>query len=150
MEVFGQGPGSRSRRIEVAWPDLPERVQGIAPAEPNGARQPARNVEAGKVQGREYGLAQELHNSLEVFAAGSASEAVMDAELFFDIFRESGEKDAELVESVPGLLSALHRIEEIAAGKPGRYFLFDSRDRSKLVKIDSRKPLISPLEKETA
>lgn len=70
----------------------------------------------------------------------------MDAELFFDIFRESGEKDAELVESVPGLLSALHRIEEIAAGKPGRYFLFDSRDRSKLVKIDSRKPLRSPLE----
>lgn len=70
------------------------------------------------------------------------TELPMDYEPTFEIFRVSSERDAELVESVCGLLSALHRMEEIAAGQPGRYFLFECRSRSTLMKIDSRKSLL--------
>jgi hypothetical protein len=74
----------------------------------------------------------------------------MDAEPTFDIFKGATKRNAERIESVAGLLSALYRIEEIAAAKPGQYFLFDSRNRSTLVKIDSRKSLLrSEQEAET-
>jgi len=66
----------------------------------------------------------------------------MEAEPAFAIFRGTSEQDGEWIGTVTGLLSALHRIEKIAAANPGRYFLFDSRNRSAIVKIDSRKSLL--------
>jgi hypothetical protein len=74
----------------------------------------------------------------------------MEAQPTFDIFRGPSEGDAEWIEAVPGLSDALHRMEELAALKPGQYFLFESRTRSTLVKIDSRKSLLRSLPEEKA
>ena len=57
----------------------------------------------------------------------------------FDIFRGATDRDAVWIEAVSGLSSARRRMEEIAAGSPGQYFVFGPQSHSILARIDTRK-----------
>jgi hypothetical protein len=61
----------------------------------------------------------------------------MDSEPKFDIFSGAPDKDAVWVECVRGLSNARERMEQIAAKKPGRYFLFSNLSHSILAKIET-------------
>lgn len=61
----------------------------------------------------------------------------MDQETF-DIFSGAPEEHGLWVEAIDGFSSAQKRMGEIAAGKPGRYFLFSSADQSILTRLDTR------------
>jgi len=50
----------------------------------------------------------------------------------FDIFSGRQDKDAVWIEAVEGLAQARGRLEQIAAEKPGRYFLFSSTSHAVL------------------
>jgi len=54
----------------------------------------------------------------------------------FDIFSGASGKDALWVEAAQGLARARERMEEIAAGKPGQYFLFSTASHSILGRIE--------------
>ena len=56
----------------------------------------------------------------------------------FDIFLGSGENDALWLESVEGLDAAVQRMHEIAAKRPGVYFVLNLRDRVIVTKTDTR------------
>jgi hypothetical protein len=60
----------------------------------------------------------------------------------FDIFLGSGERDALWLESVEGLDAATQRMHEIAAMRPGMYFVLSLPDRFVVAKTDTR-PLAS-------
>jgi hypothetical protein len=62
----------------------------------------------------------------------------------FDIFRGPSDQNAVWVEAVVGLSQARKRMEEIAAAKPGEYFIFGSSSHSILARIDTRR--VWPLE----
>jgi hypothetical protein len=55
----------------------------------------------------------------------------------FDIFSGESEKDAVWMEAAEGLSKARVRIEEIAAGKPGKYFLFASTSQTILARVET-------------
>jgi hypothetical protein len=61
----------------------------------------------------------------------------MDTESRFDIFSGTPDKDAVWVECVLGLSNARGRMEQIAAQKPGRYFLFSLLSHSVLSKTET-------------
>ncbi len=56
----------------------------------------------------------------------------------FDIFSGAPEEYGSWVEAIEGLSSAQQRMEQIAAEKPGKYFLFSSADQSILTQVDTR------------
>ena len=56
----------------------------------------------------------------------------------FDIFLGSGENNALWLESVEGLGAAVKRMHEIAAKRPGMYFVLNLRDRVIVAKTDTR------------
>jgi hypothetical protein len=66
----------------------------------------------------------------------------------FDIFRGTFDKDAEWVEAVGELSIARHRMEEIAAAAPDRYFVFSRRSHAALARIDTRKSVVIPFERK--
>jgi hypothetical protein len=55
----------------------------------------------------------------------------------FDIFSGASDKDALWVEAVEGWSQAGERMEEIAAEKPGKYFLFSAASHSILARIET-------------
>jgi hypothetical protein len=61
----------------------------------------------------------------------------------FDIFRGVTHKDAVWVEAVAGLSKARERMEEIAAGSPGKYFVFGPSSHPILARIDTRNSALS-------
>ncbi len=61
----------------------------------------------------------------------------MDSEPNFDIFSGAPDKNAVWVECVRGLSNARERMEQIAAKKPGRYFLFSLLSHSILARIET-------------
>ena len=58
-------------------------------------------------------------------------------EATFDIFSGESDKDAVWIDSVDGLSKAREHLEEIAAKKPGKYFLFSSSSSSILLRIET-------------
>jgi hypothetical protein len=56
----------------------------------------------------------------------------------FDIFSGAPEENGLWVEAIEGLSSAHQRMGQIAAEKPGRYFLFSTADQSILTRVDTR------------
>jgi len=65
----------------------------------------------------------------------------------FDIFRGTTDKGASWIEVAEGLSNARQRMEEIATDSPGQYFVLDSKSRSVVARIDSRKVLPWPAAK---
>ena len=61
----------------------------------------------------------------------------MDSEPNFDIFSGVPDKNAVWVECVRGLSNARERMGQIAAKKPGRYFLFSLQSHSVLARIET-------------
>jgi hypothetical protein len=61
----------------------------------------------------------------------------MDSEPNFDIFSGVPDKNAVWVECVRGLSNARERMGQIAAEKPGRYFLFSLQSHSVLARIET-------------
>jgi hypothetical protein len=57
--------------------------------------------------------------------------------LTFDIFSGELEKDARWLEAVQGLASAKERMKQIAAERPGKYFIFCVADRAVLGSMDT-------------
>jgi hypothetical protein len=55
----------------------------------------------------------------------------------FDIFSGAPEEHGSWVEAIEGLSSARHRMSQIAAEKPGKYFLFSSTDELILTRLDT-------------
>jgi hypothetical protein len=55
----------------------------------------------------------------------------------FDIFSGAPAEHGRWVEAVEGLASARRRMGQIAAEKPGKYFLFSDADQSILTQIDT-------------
>lgn len=55
----------------------------------------------------------------------------------FDIFAGETDKNAVWVEAVAGLSNARERMEQIAAEKPGRYFLFSCSSHTILLRIET-------------
>jgi hypothetical protein len=55
----------------------------------------------------------------------------------FDIFSGASDKDALWFEAVEGFSKARVRMEEIAAEKPGRYFLFSGASHSILARLET-------------
>jgi hypothetical protein len=70
-------------------------------------------------------------------------------ETIFDIFRGTNDRDAAWIEVVEGLSGARQRMEEIAAAKPGQYFVFDPQRHSVVARIDTRKVAPWPERKVT-
>lgn len=62
----------------------------------------------------------------------------------FDIFRGTDDKDAVRIDSVAGLSNVIQRMEEIAAGEPGRYFVCRQQGHTVLARIDTRQPAPPP------
>jgi hypothetical protein len=56
----------------------------------------------------------------------------------FDIFSGAPEEYGLWVEAIEGLSSAHQRMGQLAAEKPGRYFLLSSADQSILTQVDTR------------
>jgi hypothetical protein len=56
----------------------------------------------------------------------------------FDIFSGAPEDNGLWVEAIAGLSNAHKRMSQIAAEKPGKYFLFSSTDQSILTRVDTR------------
>jgi hypothetical protein len=61
------------------------------------------------------------------------------SEVTFDIFSGTSDTDAVWLESVEGLSKARERLEQIAAVRPGAYFLYSPRSRSILAKSNTTK-----------
>ena len=61
----------------------------------------------------------------------------MDQETF-DIFSGAPEEHGLWVEAIAGFSNARQRMGQIAAEKPGKYFLFSGTDQSVLTRIDTR------------
>jgi hypothetical protein len=55
----------------------------------------------------------------------------------FDIFSGAPEENGWWVEAVEGLTSARQRMGQIAAEKPGKYFLFSDTDQSILTQLET-------------
>ena len=55
----------------------------------------------------------------------------------FDIFAGTSDKNAVWVEAVEGLSNARARMHEIAAVKPGAYFVFSAHDHSILARTET-------------
>jgi hypothetical protein len=64
-------------------------------------------------------------------------EWTMIKEPSFDIFSGIDDKNAMWVACVEGLASAREKMEQIAAEKPGPYFIFSLHSRSILAKIET-------------
>ena len=58
-------------------------------------------------------------------------------ELSLDIFSGELDKDAMWLESVQGLSNARARMVQIAAEKPGRYFIYSVRSHAVLAQIET-------------
>ena len=61
----------------------------------------------------------------------------MDEETF-DIFSGAPEENGMWVEAIEGLSSAHQRMGQIAAEKPGKYFLLSNTDQFILTRVDTR------------
>jgi len=69
----------------------------------------------------------------------------------FDIFAGAPDRDAMWVCAVCGLANAKERMEQIAAERPGRYFIFYSPDRTILARTETfAKPRFPRLRHESA
>jgi hypothetical protein len=55
----------------------------------------------------------------------------------FDIFSGGPEKDPMWLETVEGLSGARERMEQLAAQKPGHYFLFSTAAQAILAEIET-------------
>ena len=55
----------------------------------------------------------------------------------FDIFAGASDEEAIWIEAVEGLSNARERMGQIAAEKPGRYFVFSCADHSILARIET-------------
>ena len=55
----------------------------------------------------------------------------------FDIFSGQIDKNALWIETVEGLSNARERMEQIAAEKPGQYFIFSSLSHAVLAQIET-------------
>lgn len=55
----------------------------------------------------------------------------------FDIFSGQIDKNALWIETVEGLSSARERMEQIAAEKPGQYFIFSPLNHAVLAQIET-------------
>ena len=55
----------------------------------------------------------------------------------FDIFSGGADKDPLWLETAKGLAKARERMEQIAAGRPGRYFLFSVKSQEILAEIET-------------
>lgn len=60
-------------------------------------------------------------------------------EATFDIFFGQTDKNAVWVEAVKGLSNARQRMEELAAQKPGSYFVFSTSEHSILARTETSK-----------
>jgi hypothetical protein len=58
----------------------------------------------------------------------------------YDIFSGQVDKDALWIGAVEGLGSAAMQMHQLAAEKPGSYFLFCTKTRQVLASIDTSKP----------
>jgi acetone carboxylase gamma subunit len=58
-------------------------------------------------------------------------------EPILDIFSGELDKDAMWLESAEGLSQACARMEEIAAAKPGRYFIYSVKSHAVLAHIET-------------
>jgi hypothetical protein len=58
-------------------------------------------------------------------------------ETTFDIFSGAPEEHGEFVEAIEGLSSARERMVQIAAQKPGKYFLFSGSSQSILARMQT-------------
>ena len=56
----------------------------------------------------------------------------------FDIFSGAPEEHTHLVEAVKGFSNASQRMRQLAAVKPGKYFLFSISCQSILTRIETR------------
>ena len=56
----------------------------------------------------------------------------------FDIFSGSPDDNGLWIEAITGFSNAGQRLRQIAADKPGKYFLFSATDQSILTRIDTR------------
>jgi hypothetical protein len=56
----------------------------------------------------------------------------------FDIFSGAADENGLWVEAIAGFSNAQRRMGQIAAEKPGKYFLFSSTDQSILTRVDTR------------
>ena len=56
----------------------------------------------------------------------------------YDIFSGAPEEYGSWVEAIEGLSNAQQRMGQIAAERPGKYFLFSSTDQSVLTRVDTR------------
>lgn len=65
-------------------------------------------------------------------------------EPMLDIFRGKFDKNAERLEVVFGLEKARQQMEELAAAKPERYFVYSRASQSVLARIDTRKSVVIP------
>jgi len=61
----------------------------------------------------------------------------------FDIFSGTPDEDEEWIEAVAGLSNARERMGEIAARKPGKYFLFSIGSQSILAQVQTFKTPVS-------
>jgi len=57
----------------------------------------------------------------------------------FDIFSGTPDEDEEWIEAVAGLSNARERMSELAARKPGRYFIFSVGSESILAQVQTFK-----------
>jgi hypothetical protein len=55
----------------------------------------------------------------------------------FDIFSGQIDKNALWIETVEGLSNARERMEQIAAEKPGQYFIFSSLSHAVLAQVET-------------
>lgn len=62
----------------------------------------------------------------------------------FDIFAGELETEAIWVEAVTGLDNAKSRMDQIASGRPGKYFIFYSADHSVLARTETFESSESP------
>jgi hypothetical protein len=69
------------------------------------------------------------------------------AEPTFDIFSGMPGESAIWLEAVMGLANARHRMEQIAAKTPGKYFLFSIQSHAVIERIDTGKPLERALQR---
>ena len=56
---------------------------------------------------------------------------------YFDLFRGTEDKIEVWLEVIPGLESAIKRMEQIAAKTPGKYFVFSTAQQAVLAHLDN-------------
>ena len=76
-----------------------------------------------------------------------AGKAVDMNEPVFDIFRGAIGVDEVWLEAVPGLSNARQRMEDLAAAKPGLYFIYSARTHSIVSCADTRESVLRSVQR---